>query len=234
MNKFLVSACLAIGLASATASVQAACGRVTIASMNWQSAEVLSNIDKIILESGYGCRAEVTIGDTVPTITSMVEKGQPDIAPETWVNNLPDIVKRGVSTGKVVQAANVLTDGGKNGWWIPKYVADAHPDIKTIKDALKHPELFPSPDDPSKGAVFNGPEGWGWTTITAQLFKAYNASKAGFVLVDTGSGAGLDGAIAKAYERKKGWLGYYWSPTALLGKYPMVRLDPGVPYDEAD
>ncbi len=51
------------------------CGTVTIASMNWQSAEVLASIDKFILEKGLGCAAETTIGDTVPTITSMAEKG---------------------------------------------------------------------------------------------------------------------------------------------------------------
>lgn len=235
MKTVLITASLAIGLASGVSTAGAAeCGRVTIASMNWQSAEVLSNIDKVILEKGYGCEAEITIGDTVPTITSMVEKGQPDIAPEAWIDLLPDIVKNGLDSGKLVSTPKLLSDGGMNGWWIPKYFADAHPDIKTIADVFKHPELFPSPEDPSKGALFNGPQGWGWTVITAQLYKAFKGEESNFVLVDTGSSAGLDGSLAKAYERKKPWVGYYWSPTALLGKYPMVQLDTGVPYNEAE
>jgi glycine betaine/proline transport system substrate-binding protein len=221
-------------LGGAPLAMGAECGSVTIASMNWQSAEVLSNVDKIILNEGYGCDAEITIGDTVPTITSMAEKSEPDIAPEAWVDLLPEVVKKGLDNGMLIQAASPLPDGGINGWWIPKYFADAHPDIKTIPDALKHPELFPAPEDPTKGAVFNGPQGWGATVITAQLFEAYKASDAGFVLVDTGSAAGLDGSIAKAYERKEGWLGFYWAPTALLGKYEMVKLDFGVPYDSAE
>ena len=72
-------------------------------------------------------------------------------------------------------------------------------------------------------------QGWGGTLVTTQLYKAFEAEKAGFRLVDTGSAAGLDGSIAKAYERKQGWVGYYWAPTALLGKYPMVKLEAGVP-----
>ncbi len=48
----------------------------------WQSAEVLASLDKFILNNGYGCKADVIVGDTVPTITSMIEKGQPDLAPE--------------------------------------------------------------------------------------------------------------------------------------------------------
>ncbi|OHV84026.1 ABC transporter substrate-binding protein [Ensifer sp. LCM 4579] len=232
MKKLLGSTCLMLGLLGGVSASNAAdCGSVTIASMNWQSAEVLSNIDKIILNEGYGCSADITIGDTVPTITSMVEKGQPDIAPEAWVDLLPDVVKRGMDEGKLVTGATALPDGGVQGWWMPKYIADAHPDIKTVGDVLKHPELFPDPEDSSKGAIYNGPQGWGGTVVTSQLYKAYEAEKAGFTLVDTGSAAGLDGSIAKAYERQQGWVGYYWSPTALLGKYEMVKLEAGVPND---
>ena len=42
------------------------CGDVTIASMNWQSAEVLASLDKFILNEGYGCNAEIIQGGTVP------------------------------------------------------------------------------------------------------------------------------------------------------------------------
>ncbi|ODN70853.1 ABC transporter substrate-binding protein [Methylobrevis pamukkalensis] len=235
MKSLLASTCLiGAALAFAPAAVAAECGSVTIASMNWQSAEVLSALDKIILEEGYGCEAEVTVGDTVPTITSMVEKGQPDIAPEGWVDLLPEVVNRGVEEGKLVVTGDALSDGGVQGWWVPKYIVDAHPDIKTIDDVLKHPELFPDPEDASKGTIVNGPQGWGGTVVTSQLYKAYGAEAAGFTLLDSGSSAGLDGSIAKAFERKEGWVGYYWAPTALLGKYEMVKLEHGVPADPAE
>jgi glycine betaine/proline transport system substrate-binding protein len=235
MKSLLLSSVMGLALLGAIGTASAAeCGDVTIASMNWQSAEVLANLDKIILNAGYGCNAEVVQGDTIPTLTSMTEKGQPDIAPEGWIDFMRDIMDKAVADGKLVYASKSLSDGGVQGWWIPKYLADAHPDIKTIDDALKHPELFPAPEDKTKGAVYNGPPGWGGTVATAQFFKAYEAEKNGFTLVDTGSAAGLDGSLAKAYERKEGWLGYYWEPTALLGKYPMVKLDHGVKFDAAE
>src|ERR1700757_958294 len=162
MNKLLASTVFAVAFGGLAASAAAAeCGDVTIANMNWQSAEVLANIDKIILNAGYGCNASLVVGDTVPTLTSMTEKGQPDVAPEGWVDLLPDVVHRGIADKKLVIAGQALSDGAVQGWFIPKYIADAHPDIKTIPDALKHPELFPAPEDSSKGAVFNGPQGWG-------------------------------------------------------------------------
>jgi glycine betaine/proline transport system substrate-binding protein len=235
VKKLLISTFLATAVWSVAGPASAQeCGDVTIASMTWQSAEVLAYIDKIILSEGYGCSAEVVQGDTVPTLTSMVEKSQPDIAPEGWVDLQPELVNRGIEDKKIVSAVEALSDGAVQGWYIPKYVADAHPDIKTIADALKHPELFPAPEDASKGAVHNGPQGWGGTLVTTQFFKAYGGEQANFVLVDTGSAAGLDGSLAKAYERKEGWLGYYWAPTSILGKYEMVKLDYGVPYDEAE
>jgi glycine betaine/proline transport system substrate-binding protein len=235
MRKLLATTIIATAVAGfAGAAAAADCGSVTIANMNWQSAEVLANIDKIILTEGYGCDAELVVGDTVPTLTSMTEKGEPDVAPEGWVDLLPDVVNKAVKEGKLVVAGDALADGGEQGWWIPKYLAEAHPDIKTIPDALKHPELFPAPEDSSKGAVFNGPQGWGGTVVTGQFFKAYDAAKDGFVLVDTGSSAGLDGSLAKAYERKEGWMGYYWAPTSLLGKYDMVKLGFAAPFDEAE
>ncbi len=207
------------------------CGSLTIASMNWQSAELAAAVDQFILNNGYGCSADIIQGDTVPTITSMVEKGQPEIAPEGWVDLVPEVIQQGIGEGKIVVTTDILSDGAVQGWWVPKYIVDANPEIKTIDDMLKHPELFPDPEDSSKGAVFNGPQGWGGTVVTAQLYKAYGAEAAGFTLVDTGSAAGLDGSIARAYEQQQGWVGYYWAPTALLGKYEMVKLDHGVPAD---
>lgn len=236
MKQLIASAALTFGIVAVAPLLASAqeCGDVLIANMNWQSAEVLANVDRIILTEGYGCSAELVVGDTVPTITSMFEKGEPDVAPEGWVDLLPDVANKGLQENKIVAAGEALSDGGDQGWWIPKYVADANPDIKTIDDALARPELFPAPEDPSMGAVYNGPQGWGGTVVTGQLFKAYGAADKKFTLVDTGSAAGLDGSVARAYERNEGWLGFYWAPTALLGKYEMVKLDFGAPADAAE
>ena len=141
--------------------------------MNWQSAELAAAVDQFILNNGYGCSADIIQGDTVPTITSMVEKGQPEIAPEGWVDLVPEVIQQGIGEGKIVVTTDILSDGAVQGWWVPKYIVDANPEIKTIDDMLKHPELFPDPEDSAKGAVFNGPQGWGGTVVTSQLYKAY-------------------------------------------------------------
>ncbi|MFB9947306.1 ABC transporter substrate-binding protein [Rhizobium puerariae] len=234
MKKFLASAVFAAGLYAFAGSAQAECGSVSVAEMNWASAGIAANVDKIILEKGYGCTVRLVTGDTIPTFTSMNEKGQPDIAPEFWVNSVRTLLDKAVTEGRLVIATEILADGAVEGWWIPKFLADAHPDIRTVQQALAHPELFPAQDTPSRGAIHNCPTGWSCQVSTANLYQALGAKGKNFDLVDTGSAAGLDGSIARAFEKKTGWLGYYWAPTAILGKYPMVKLSFEVPHDRAE
>jgi glycine betaine/proline transport system substrate-binding protein len=222
MKKLLLSAVAATALISGGAA-HAACGDVSLGSFSWQSSEAMAAVDQLILSAGYGCKASIVVGDTVPTITSMIEKGQPDIAPEATPSLLGEVASKGMAEGRITQIGTAISDGSVSGWYIPQYVADAHPDIKTVEDAMKHPELFPSAEDASKGAIIQGPQGWGDTVVTAQLVKAMN--NPAFVMVPTGSAAALDGVITKAYEQKQGIIAQYWSPTSLLAKYPMVRLE---------
>ena len=83
MKRLLTAAAIIAALGTlGSDDAAAACGDVTIAEMNWASAEVIANLDKMILETGLGCSVELVPGDTVPTGTSMIEKAQPDVAPE--------------------------------------------------------------------------------------------------------------------------------------------------------
>ncbi|ARO15935.1 glycine betaine/proline transport system substrate-binding protein (plasmid) [Ketogulonicigenium robustum] len=238
MTKLVYASLLAIAPAAmalpAMAQDNDQCGTVSIAEMNWASAGVAAWVDKIVLEEGYGCNVDLVTGDTMPTFASMNERGQPDIAPEIWANAVKDPLEAALAEGRLIEASKILEDGGVEGWWIPRYVAEAHPEITSVEEALKHPDLFPAPENPARGGVYGCPSGWSCQITTQNLFHALDAEGKGFDLVDTGSAAGLDGSIANAYEREAGWLGYYWAPTAILGRYDMVQLPFEVPVDEAE
>jgi glycine betaine/proline transport system substrate-binding protein len=234
MKQFLVGF-VAIGFALALShTASAACGSITIAEMNWASAGFMANVDKIILGEGYGCDAELVPGDTMPTFTSMNEKGEPDVAPEVWTNSMREPLRQAFDEGRLHAAnANPITGLGE-GWWIPPRTAEEHPELKTVLDILEHPELFPYKEDPSKGAFVTCPAGWGCQLSNANLFRAFDMAAKGWVLVDPGSSAGLDGSMAKAVERGENWFGYYWSPTAMIGKYNMVMVPFGVDFAGTD
>ena len=223
--KILLSA--GVILASSFTSVYAAneCGKVTIADMNWSSAELIANVDRFILEHGYGCQAELVPGDTMPTGTSMIEKGEPDIAPELWSNSFKDALEKGVAEKRLRIAGKSLADGGEEGFWVPQYLVDKNPALATIDGIKANAKMFKHPENPDKYAFMGCPAGWNCQITSGNLFKALKLADSGFELIDPGSGAGLAGAIAKSYERQEPWFGYYWAPTAVLGKYKMVKVD---------
>ena len=73
IKKILISALFVLGFNSYNASANAECGDITIANMNWASANFMAEVDKVILEEGFGCNVELVPGATMPTFTSMQE-----------------------------------------------------------------------------------------------------------------------------------------------------------------
>jgi glycine betaine/proline transport system substrate-binding protein len=224
-----------LGLAVATAgfvgaSSANACEKVVIADMNWNSASLIANIDAIILEKGFGCEVELIPGATTTTFASMDAKGEPDLAPEFWSNAVAEPLSKAVAEGRLHIGNKQPITGAGEGWWVPPQTAEKHPELKTVLDIIEHPELFPHPEDSSKGAFYGCPSGWGCQLVNANLFRAFDMEKKGWMLVDPGSAAGLDGSMTKAVDRGENWFGYYWAPTALITKHKMVKVPFGVDF----
>ena len=219
--------------ATSSAPDAGACGEVTLARMNWASAETHAEIDRLFLEAGLGCEVRLVDGDTLPTFESMRASGVPDVAPELWTAGVAEDLDAAVAEGSVALGARTIAEGGLEGWWIPGDLAAAHPEIRTVGDALARPDLFPAPGDASLGAIHTCPSGWNCAVINENLFRAHGAASAGFTLVRPDSAAALDTALDGAVAAGEGWLGYYWSPTARTGRHGLVRLE-GPPHDPVE
>tara|TARA_B110000003_G_C16599842_1_gene515168 strand:- start:153 stop:1157 length:1005 start_codon:yes stop_codon:yes gene_type:complete len=201
-----------------------------MADMNWPSATLMANVDKFILEEGYDCKIELVPGATTATFITMNEKGKPHVAPELWTNAIAGLLHKALEEGRLFSAIKgPITELGE-GWWITPQTLKNYPEFKTVLDILERPDLFPAKEDKSKGAFIGCPAGWGCQLANQSLFIAFEMKKKGWILVDPGSQAGLDGSMSKAAERGDNWFGYYWSPTSLIGKYNMKLMDFGVPF----
>ena len=237
MNKILKGAVISIAsvfiAGSAFAGGHDSCGDITIAEMDWASAEFMANVDKIILEEGYGCNVELVPGATMTTFASMDTKGVPDVAPELWANAVQTPLAKAESEGRLFMLNGAPITGAGEGWMISTKAMQEN-GLTTLDDVLARPDLFPHPEDPSKGGIVTCPSGWGCQSATNQLFKAFEMESKGWKLVDPGSAAGLDASMTKANERGENWVGYYWSPTTLIGKYDMRLLDFGVKWGGDD
>ena len=211
------------GMASATE-----CGTdktIDIAEMTWASAAALAHVHAQILEAGYGCNVEIVAGDTVPTSASMLSKGTPAVAPELWTSAIQDQWKKGEEDGAVLSLGNAFKGGAVEAWFIPQYTKDKYPELTTPEDVIARPDLFPDPEDPSKGRLYACPPGWACEIANASLFEAYGMADKGWSLFSPGSGGNLDASIARAFTREEPILFYYWGPTAILGKYPTYMLE---------
>lgn len=207
----------------------AACGTdrtIDIAEMTWPSAAALAHIHATILEDGFGCDVEIVGGDTVPTSSSMLSRGTPAIAPELWTSAIEEAWNRAKEEGAVVELAPAITDGTVEGWFIPQYTQDAHPELTSAEAVIARPDLFSDPEDSSQGRLYSCPPGWACELSTSALFEAFDMDGQ-WNLFSPGSGGALDASIARAFTREEPILFYYWGPTSILGKYPAVQLDLG-------
>lgn len=214
---------LAFATVLGTSAAQASdCGEISLTEMDWGSAIIVTQVSKFLLEQGYGCQVTIVPSATIPALASVAETGEPDIVTEIWTNGAPPYVGM-VESGEIVELTNVLSDGGVEGWWIPDYLAEAHPELTTLEGVLANPELV-------GGRLHNCPVGWTCQTITTNMHKASGLAEVGIEDFVHGSGETLAASIASAYENKEPWFGYYWAPTSVLGRYPMVQVDIG-PHD---
>ncbi len=223
MKKLLVAAFAGVVAAAGLGvpgKASADCGEVSITEMNWASSQIITEVAKFLMEQGYGCTVEKVPSATTTSVASLAENGEPDIVTELWLNSTGDVYAKLEAEGKVSRLAEVIAPGGLEGWWVPAYLAEAHPELASIDGVLANPDLV--------GARFNNcPDGWGCRIVNDNLVKALGVEAAGIEVFNHGSGETLATSIAAAYEDKEPWFGYYWGPTALLGKYEMVKVSLG-------
>ena len=220
MKRVLIAAAVgctaSLGLAVPGAAA-AECGEVSITEMNWASSQIITEVAKFLMEQGYGCTVEKVPSATTTSVASLAENGEPDLVTELWLNSTGDVFAELEDAGKVARLADVISPGGLEGWWVPAYLAEAHPELATIEGVLANPELV--------GARFNNcPDGWGCRIVNDNLVRALDLEGMGIEVFNHGSGETLATSIAAAYENEAPWFGYYWGPTALLGKYEMVKV----------
>lgn len=198
--------------------------KIDIAEMTWASASVLAHIHQIVLVEGYGCTVELVPGATVPTSASMIGKGEPAIAPELWMSSITDPWAEAEAAGTVVKLGDAITDGTIEGLFIPAALLEKYPELATMDGVAARPDLFPDPEDSSKGRVYSGPPGWAAELATSSLYAAYEMDENGWNLFSVDSGV-LAASIKRAFLRDDPILFYYWGPTAVLGQVDAVKVE---------
>ena len=212
---------------------------LVFAGLNWASAQLQNHISGQMLQAGFGCEYTDIPGATIPMVQGLV-RGDIDINMEIWFNTAPDIYFEAADAGDVMDLGMSMDGAGEFSFLVPRYVIEGDadrgiepmaPDLKSIDDLPRYAELFKDPEEPSKGRFYNCVIGWQCELVNNDKMATYGLDEH-FTNFRPGTSAALAASLIGAYEKGEAWLGYYWSPTWVLGTYDMVALEEPAYSDE--
>ncbi|WP_053954872.1 ABC transporter substrate-binding protein [Inediibacterium massiliense] len=210
--------------------------KLILGDAGWDSFTFHNEVAKIIIENGFGYKTDITRGSTPATFTGL-RRGDIDIYMEGWSTLLSDY-DEAIESGDIVELS-INYDDNAQGFYVPTYMIKGDkergikpitPDLKSVQDLLKYPKVFKDEEDPSKGRIYGAIPGWDVDKIMREKIKTYGLDKE-YIYFSPGSDSALASSIAAAYEKGEPWVGYYWEPTWITGKYDMTLLE-DVSYDE--
>lgn len=210
---------------------------IVLADAGWDSIRIHNSIAQIIIENGYGYKTDVISGSTATTFQGLRE-GDINAYTEVWTDNIKEVYEEAIESGEIEKVSVNFNDNDQ-GLYVPAYVIEGDeergidplaPDLKTVEDLKKYPEVFKDPEDPKKGRVINAPSGWEVEKVITEKFDTYGLDETlnNFL---PGSDAAIVASLVDAYNKGEGWVGYYWSPTAITAKYDLVLLEEE-PFDQ--
>ena len=127
---------------------------IVFSDLNWTSAQVQNRIAQYIVEHGYGYPTDVIFGGTLPNFQGL-QGGDIHVTMEIWLPNQEIGWDKAVAAGDVLPIGTSLVGDWQSTFVIPRYIADAHPELRTPHD-LKHPEyqeLFSTPESGGKARL---------------------------------------------------------------------------------
>ena len=224
----LIALCMSMLLLPIAAS--AACeSPIKFGALTWESGQFTSGVLKYIAEDGYGCTIEEVPG-AGPALETALSQNDIQIIGEQWIGRSP-IMEKAIEENKVAVIGDTLKGGATQGWYVPKYVLEENPGLRSYKDLPKYAELFKDPENPGKSRFMNCPSGWTCEIFNTRLLKNTGLDTV-FNNAHPGTGAALDAEIASAFEQHKPLLFYYWQPTGLMAKYDFAPLEFAAHKDE--
>ena len=204
---------------------------IVFSDLNWPSAQVQNRIVQYIAEHGYGYPTDVILGGTLPNFEGL-KNGDIHVTMEIWLPNQGLGWTEAVELGNVVSVGTSLVGDWQSTFVVPKYIADANPDLKTPED-LKKPkfqELFATDDSRGKARLVGCLLTWSCAQVNEEQIETYGLNDYIHV-INPGSGAALNADLYGAYAKQEPWLGYQWGTNAPAIELDLVLLEQA-PYSE--
>lgn len=219
MKKFFIFGLLSLGLFGLAACDSS--DELVFGQGDWDSNAFHDEVARFIIENGFDIRTRSVMSDTAVTVQSL-RSGDLDVSMEIWSDNIPSYPDD-IAAG-LYQELSVNFDDNAQGLYIPRYLYDAYPGLRTVQDLPDYIDLFKTDDSGDKGVIYGGPEGWSATIFLNDKMEALGLDEY-FEFRTIDSNAILSATIADAFNNELPWVGYNWEPTWVMGIYDLVLLD---------
>ncbi|PIC64311.1 ABC transporter substrate-binding protein [Sporosarcina sp. P13] len=210
---------------------------IKLADAGWDSIRVHNSIAQIILEEGYGYKTDVVNGTSTATFQAL-QQGDINVYTEVWSDNLGEAYTNAIDSGDIETVSTNFNDNSQ-GLYVPTYVIKGDPergieavapDLKTVRDLEKYPELFQDPENKKMGRIIGAPSSWIVSKHLGEKMTAYGLDEK-FTYLAPGSDSAIVADLASAYKKGEPWVGYYWSPTWVTATYDLTLLEDD-PFDQ--
>ena len=193
---------------------------IKLAENPWTGSQVNVEVAKLLLQDKLGYPVEVVTVDENAQWPA-IAKGDLHASLEVWPSGHANDVKQYIDEQKVIEKAGALGPVGKIGWYIPKYMVDAHPELATW-EGFKDPEmagLFATVETGAKGQFLSGDPSW--VQYDDQIINNLGLD---LQVVVAGSEEAILASLDSAYSRKAPVLFYFWTPHSVHAKYDLTEV----------
>lgn len=193
------------------------CGQFNLAVNAWVGYEANAAVIAYVAESKLGCTVKKKNLDEQVSWQGF-STGEVDAVVENWGH--ADLVKKYITEQKVARDAGLTGNVGKIGWYVPPFLAKAHPDILDGKNLNKYASLFKTSESAGQGQLLDGDPGF--VTNDAALVKNL---KLNYKVVFSGSEAALITSFRQAEQNKTPMIGYFYEPQWFTAEVPLKKVN---------
>ncbi len=195
---------VAMGVASASTKRSNGKPTIVLATNSWEGSLANNVVAQYVIEKKLGYNVNLLTIDEQPAWPAM-SQGKLSAVLEEWGH--ADLYAQYIKGNHKVLDAGLEGPNGNIGWYVPTYLMQQHPELKTWKGVKKDWKLFVTPQSSPQGQFLDGSPSY--VTNDAALIKNLGIN---LKVVFAGTEAAQLTQIETDYKQKKPVLFYWYTP----------------------
>ncbi|WP_232828530.1 ABC transporter substrate-binding protein [Kribbella monticola] len=193
------------------------CGTVNLTVSPWVGYEANAAVVAYVATKDLGCKV-VKKNLKEEIAWQGFSTGEIDVNLENWGHE--DLKKKYITDQKVAVEAGPTGNKGVIGWYLPPWLAAAHPELTDWKTLNKNAAMFKTSESGGKGQLLDGDPSF--VTNDEALVKNL---KLDYKVVYAGSETALIQAFRDAEKNKKPVIGYFYEPQWFFNELKLVKVN---------